>query len=158
MPESMLIRAQLVLILLCMATQVSANVISARVIGITDGDTIKVLNPANVQLIIRLAEVDAPEHHQAFGERSKQNLSLICYGKQASIEVVDVDRYERLVGRVMCEGVNANKAQVRSGIAWVYRKYLRDASLIDLENEARANHRGLWADARPIPPWEWRRR
>lgn len=154
----MLIRAQLVLILLCMATQVSANVISARVIGITDGDTIKVLNPANVQLIIRLAEVDAPEHHQAFGERSKQNLSLICYGKQASIEVVDVDRYERLVGRVMCEGVNANKAQVRSGMAWVYRKYLRDASLIDLENEARANHRGLWADARPIPPWEWRRR
>ena len=128
----------------------------ATVIGISDGDTLTVLNENKQQVKIRLAEIDAPEARQPFGTKSKQSLSELCFGKQAQIKPRVKDRYGRTVARVTCDGVDANAEQVNRGMAWVYRKYAKDNKLYVLQHEAKAAKRGLWSDPSPIPPRAWR--
>lgn len=126
------------------------------VVGVSDGDTLSARCDGE-QIRIRLAEIDAPEKGQSFGERSKQSLSRICYGKQSAIRMQGRDRYGRALAHVTCEGVSANAEQVRAGMAWVYRRYARDPTLFQLEAEASASGRGLWAETSPVPPWDWRK-
>ncbi len=136
-----------------------AGSISGKVVSIADGDTLTILDSSNSQTRVRLSAIDAPEKAQAFGQRGKQELSDICFGKQATIKVVDIDRYGRTVGDVECAGINANEEMIRSGLAWVYRKYAQGYDhLYAIENEAKSAKRGLWADSNPTPPWEWRKK
>ena len=129
----------------------------ATVIGSSDGETLTVMNQSKGQVKIRLAEIDAPEAHQAFGFRSKQSLTDLCFGKQAEIVLHVQDRNKRTVARVKCAGVNANAEQVKRGMAWVSRQYAKDQNLYILENDAKAERRGLWIDTSPTPPWEFRK-
>ena len=62
------------------------------------------------------------------------------------------DRYGRTIGTVMVDAKNVNRAMVAAGMAWAYKKYLRDQSLLDVEDEARSNKRGLWVDPEPVAP------
>ena len=57
-------------------------IVAGRVVGISDGDTITVLDDAQTQHKIRFAGIDAPEKGQAFGERSKQSLSTRRFTEQ----------------------------------------------------------------------------
>lgn len=146
-------------LLLSFSFPVRAESISGKVISIADGDTLTILDNYNTQTRVRLAAIDAPEKAQAFCQRGKQELSDICFGKQAAIKVVDTDRYGRSVGEVECDGIKANEAMVRSGLAWVYRKYAKGYDyLYAIEDEAKSAKRGLWADSNPTPPWEWRKK
>lgn len=110
------------------------------------------------QVKVRLAEIDAPEKRQPFGQRSRQALADLCFQKTARICTATTDRYGRTVARVECAGVDANAEMVRRGMAWVYTRYQTDAGLIRLEAQARERRAGLWADSSPQPPWEWRQR
>ncbi len=127
------------------------------VIAIADGDTLTVLCNDNQQIKIRLAEIDAPEKTQPFGNRSKQSLADMCFQKQAEIKPQTKDRYGRTVARVICDGTDANADQVKRGMAWVYDKYAKDRSLYALQDDAGAAKVGLWADADPVKPWEYRK-
>jgi micrococcal nuclease len=130
------------------------------VIAIADGDTLtaRCETPAGLENIkVRLAEIDAPEKGQAFGSRSKQHLADLCFQKQASVTPRTKDRYQRTVATVECEGKDAGTEQVRAGMAWVFDRYVTDRSLYAVQDDARSAKRGLWADANPVPPWEWRR-
>src|SRR5205085_613782 len=108
------------------------------------------------QQVIRLAEIDAPEKAQPFGDRSRQQLAELCFQKRAEIQSKARDRYGRTVARVTCEGKDANAEHVRTGMAWAYTKYLTDQSIKALEVDARDAHRGLWIDVTPTAPWDWR--
>ena len=110
------------------------------------------------QVKVRLVEIDAPEKSQAFGTRSKQSLSDMCFNTEAQVRDKGKDRYGRTLGRVYCVGMDANAEQIKRGMAWVYDKYVTDHSLYRLQDEAKAAKQGLWADAEPMPPWEWRHR
>ena len=90
-----------------------------HVVGVHDGDTITVLVDKQ-QIKVRLAEIDAPELRQPFGNRSKQSLSELCFQQSAKVELVAKDRYGRSVGRVKCGEVDAGAHQVALGMAWVY--------------------------------------
>jgi len=135
----------------------TGNAFSAQVIGIADGDTLTVLEN-NKPLKIRLANIDAPEKRQAWGDRSKQSLSQLCFGKDAQYVTQTIDRYKRTVAVVTCDGVQVNRAQVERGLAWTYTRYSRDSSLPAIEAKARDSKIGLWADNEPVPPWEFRRK
>jgi endonuclease YncB( thermonuclease family) len=135
----------------------TAALLLCLVVGVTDGDTIKV-RCDDEQIKIRLSEIDAPESKQPWGQRSKQSLSDLCFQKQAEVRPVTTDRYGRTVARVICDGVDANLEQVRAGMAWAYLKYLRDPDILVAEKSARADRAGLWSDVEPVPPWEWRMR
>lgn len=142
---------------LALTGQALATTVEGRVVGVSDGDTITVLSPDKQRIRVRLAEIDAPESSQAFGARSKKALSDICFGKIASINTKDTDRYGRVVSRVTCNGVDAQAHQVSGGMAWVFDRYVKDRSLYVLQTRARTERAGLWADASPVPPWEFRR-
>jgi endonuclease YncB( thermonuclease family) len=127
------------------------------VVAITDGDTLKVRCGDAPMATIRLAEIDAPEKGQPWGERSRQHLAELCHERQAELRPQAKDRYGRTVARVACAGQDASAAQIQAGMAWAFTKYLTDKSLPAVESSARAERRGLWADPAPVAPWEWRK-
>lgn len=138
----------------------SAAALLCLVVAISDGDTLKARcgEPgAYEQVTIRLAEIDAPEKGQAFGTRSKQALSDLCYRVEATIRPQTLDRYGRTVAKVECRGLDAGSEMIRQGMAWRFVRYSRDAAMQPLENAARNARTGLWADPAPVAPWEWRR-
>lgn len=135
-----------------------ADVITGKVVSVADGDTVTVLTPAKKQVKVRLDGVDAPEKAQAFGDKSKQFTSQMVFGKQVSVDVKETDRYGRSVGVVSVDGKNLNVALVSNGFAWWYREYAKDNEvLMNAESRARRERVGLWADANPVAPWDFRR-
>lgn len=129
--------------------------------AIADGDTLSARcgEPgAYEQVKVRLAEIDAPEKAQPFGNVSRQHLASLCFQQQATIRQTSRDRYGRTVARVECQGKDANLEQVRAGMAWAYTKYLTDPEVKVQEAAARAAGAGLWVDQAPVAPWEWRRK
>lgn len=129
---------------------------TGRVVTIADGDTLTVL-VNKTQVRVRLDGIDAPERGQAFGKRSRQSLSDMCAATEAQVEDRGKDRYGRTIGRVRCSGIDANSEQLRRGMAWVFTRYVPMGSpLYELEANARLRQFGLWADVRPVAPWEWR--
>jgi len=148
--------------LLALACTANAETITGLVVGVSDGDTITVLDANKVQHKIRLAGIDAPEKKQAFGNRSKESLSALAFDKTVNVETDKQDRYGRQVGKVLVNGQDVNLVQVERGMAWFYRQYQREQSPNDrrlyeaAEDAARADKRGLWRDADPMPPWEFR--
>lgn len=136
--------------------------LSGKVIGISDGDTIDVLDSSKITHRIRLAGIDAPEKAQPFGQRSKEHLSESVFGKQVEVQGGKTDKYGRTVGKILVNGLDANLEQIRAGLAWHYKQYASEQSVSDralyasAEENARGLHSGLWHDAKPMPPWEWR--
>ena len=121
-----------------------------------DGDTIEVMHLGEAERI-RLNGIDCPEKAQAFGQRAKQFTSDLAFGKVVTVKVMGHDRYGRTVGEVaLPDGRNLNRELVKVGLAWWYQRYSNDATLGQLESEARATKRGLWSDPQPIPPWKFR--
>jgi endonuclease YncB( thermonuclease family) len=153
----MLLRLFLILIIALSVSAGSAGpVYDGKVVGVSDGDTLIVLTPEKQQIKVRLAEIDAPEKSQAFGQRAKQSLSDLVFGKQVRIEQQDRDWYGRVVGKAYVGSLDVNAEQVKRGMARVYRKYAKDRALFKLEEEARSARRGLWSDPHAIPPWAYR--
>lgn len=131
---------------------------TAKVVGVSDGDTIKVLRNKE-QITIRLEGIDAPELRQSFGSRSKQALSSLAFGSTATIRKTGEDRFGRVLGFVEVNGVGINSKMVEDGWAWHFKQYNDDEKLADLERRARESKKGLWADSStPLAPWEYRAR
>ena len=97
---------------------------------VTDGDTIVVLDPANIQHKIRLTGIDALEHGQAFGTKSKDQLSDSVAGHFVVVEYDKRDRYQRILGKVLLSGEDMNLEQIRAGMAWHYKKYQFEQPLL----------------------------
>lgn len=134
----------------------AAEEFSGRVVGVADGDTITVL-AGREQRKVRLAGVDAPERGQAFGQRARQALRQMVLGREVRVVSTGRDRYERTLGTVrLADGSSVNEWMVESGWAWHYVKYSKDRRLAEFESRARAERRGLWADADPVAPWVFR--
>lgn len=148
--------AKFILIVSLIPSAALADIISGEVIKISDGDTLTILTHTKAQLRIRLTEIDAPEKKQAFGNVSKKALSSLCFRKTAIVNTNEKDRYGRVLGRVTCAGIDVNAEQIKTGMAWVYDKYVTDKSLYDLQDRAKNNKIGLWADPNPTPPWLFR--
>ncbi|MCN5995721.1 thermonuclease family protein [Escherichia coli] len=130
--------------------------IQGKVTRVLDGDTIEILqNKTPVR--IRLANIDAPEKKQAYGRWSTDQLKSLIAEQSVRVTYSHNDRYDRIIGRVFTTGGReANRFMVQSGAAWVYEHYNTDNDLATLQQEARSQKRGLWADPNPVPPWEWR--
>ena len=131
--------------------------LTGRVVAIADGDTLTVLDDLKAQHKIRLAAIDAPEKGQPFGTKSRENLAAKVFKQAVRVEVIDVDRYKREVGRIYLGDRFINMEMVADGFAWRYPQYDKPGEFTAAEADAREHRRGLWADPNPAPPWEWRR-
>ena len=158
--EGRLVRASarvalLVLLLAHVAGAQAPSVFTGRVVGVLDGDSLVVLRDGR-EVQVRLHGVDAPEGGQAFGSVCKRALSNLVFGKTVTVQVVDIDRYKRSVSRVTADGLDVGLELIRGGFAWHYRQYSNDARYAAAQDDARRARRGLWQDARPTAPWEYR--
>ena len=132
---------------------------SGKVVSIADGDTFTLLTKDKQQVKVRLSEIDAPEKAQPFGTRARQALSDLIFAKNVMVVQDDIDRYGRLVGQVYVDNTHVNRKMVQEGMAWVYRQYMKDETLLQDEKAAREARRGLWSlpSTEQVPPWEWRK-
>ena len=143
------------------------TVVEGRIVGVSDGDTVTLLTDDLVQRRVRLRGIDAPEKAQAFGNRSKQALSALVFGRRVSVAYSKVDRYDRWVGRITVgtgdSAVDVSRAMIAQGMAWHYAFYGREQPVgervgdAEAEQVARLERRGLWRDEAPVAPWEFRR-
>ncbi len=152
-----------VCLLVFLSIRVSADSLTGKVGRVVDGDTLYVLDASYKDHKIRLAGIDAPERRQAYGLASRKHLLSIVAGKQVRVEYQKRDRYGRIVGKVLLDGIDVCLEQVKVGFAWHYKKYQHEQSLedrrlyADAENKARNERLGLWRENNPNPPWEFRR-
>ncbi len=135
-------------------------VFTARVVKVSDGDTISVQVGGKGSQKVRLVDIDTPEKDQPYGREARQALAALVSRREVRLETHGADDYGRLLARVFVGEVDVNAELIRRGAAWVFRRYSDDPTLIALETEARAERRGLWAlpATERMPPWEWRHR
>ena len=145
----------------------AAFTLNGRVVSVSDGDTLNVLVNGRTERI-RLASIDAPElgkgsqqPGQPYGQASRRALADLVAGETVALRCFERDRYQRAICDVpLPDGTTANQQQVLAGMAWANMEkrgqFIRDASIRDLEQQARLAKRGLWQDASPVEPWVWR--
>jgi micrococcal nuclease len=146
-------------IILCLflSSPLFADEFTGKVVGVSDGDTITVMHLGHAERV-RLYGIDCPEKGQAFGNRAKQFTSQMVFGKEVIVKTHGCDKYNRILGNVFLpDGTNLNQELVKNGLAWWFKRYVKDVTLAILQEEARAAKVGLWADPHPMAPWEWRR-
>ena len=130
---------------------------TGKVITVHDGDTITV-QIGDRRERVRLFGIDAPERGQAYGNVARKALASRVSGRVVRIVDHGRDSYGRLVGGVFLGADDVNAELVQQGLAWVFRRYSQDAAMLGYEVAAKAAGRGLWREAHPVPPWEWRGR
>ncbi|RYG47810.1 nuclease [bacterium] len=131
---------------------------TVRVVGISDGDTVRVLTKDKRELKVRLNGIDAPEKTQAFGEKSRQWLAGKVFGKDVQLKSDGLDRYGRTLGTILVGDVNINLQSVKNGWSWWYRQYAaKRTDLQAAEQSARAAKVGIWSQPGAIEPWNYRR-
>jgi endonuclease YncB( thermonuclease family) len=136
--------------------------LAGRVVRVTDGDTVVLLDSDKAEHKIRLAGIDAPETGQEFGTKAKQHLLALVGGDPVTVAWQKRDRYGRIVGKLVRDGTDVNLAMVRAGFAWWYQQYANEQAPVDrvlyaaAEGKAKAERLGLWADKAPLAPWDWR--
>lgn len=137
--------------------------LQGKVVSVADGDTITVLDQNHKQHKIRLQGIDAPEKAQAFGDKSKQALHALVHGKTVEVVFTKKDKYGRIVGKVLLGNQDISHQQIKTGLAWHYKKYQEEQSMEDRdaysasESAAKRQNLGLWSDAQATPPWDFRK-
>ena len=137
----------------------AAETFPARVLGVVDGDTLRISRKEGETVKVRLYGIDCPEKGQRHGKEARRLAHRLSYGRVVLIESRGKERYGRTIGNVILPGgKNLNHELVRDGACWWYRRYAKEnEALADAEAEAREAKRGLWANPKPVPPWGWRR-
>jgi endonuclease YncB( thermonuclease family) len=155
----------LTLLLLTSADACAGRIIEGMVRAVYDGDTVLLATRQQSHLKVRLYGIDAPETAkpdapgQPFGAVARRTLMFKIMGRQVAAEVVEIDQYQRAVAVIRYAGRDINREMVSEGLAWAYRPYLAGpyaSEYIGAEQASRARHKGLWRDANPLPPWEFR--
>ena len=151
-------RRILITILIMFPLLLSAQVLKGRAVGITDGDTFTLLVNGNEQVKIRIDGIDAPEKKQDFGNRAKEYLSGMIWGKELTVKVSKKDKYGRSIGKISTPEIpDVGLEMIKAGLAWQYRDYNKDESYAKAERLAREKKKGLWIYKNPIRPQDFRK-
>jgi endonuclease YncB( thermonuclease family) len=128
-----------------------------------DGDTVR-LHPINAfgqenDIKLRITQIDAPERNQAYGLVARRALIKLCQanGVVATTEILAQDKYQRSLGWLQCNQVDASLYLVKQGLAWHDERYSHDREIEQAQEQAKAQKLGLWADIKPMAPWVWRK-
>lgn len=147
---------QTLLLLLLLIPFAFLSQITAKVVGIKDGDTVVVLDENNTQTTLRLAEVDCPESGQPFGKNAKQFTSDQIFGKMIKYVTTDVDRYGRTIAKIYYDEKYLSAELIKNGLGWWYFRYSKNKSLGVMQDKASKEKIGLWSDPNALAPWDWR--
>ena len=150
----------LAFILIFLSENINSEEFIGAVTKVIDGDSV-VIRHGNILKKIRLSYIDAPEVSQDHGEESKIFLKNIVLDKTVLVDTKGKDRYGRYLSDLYIhsniESIYVNAKMIKSGNAWVYKRYRSNTYLINLENHARSNKIGIWKDENPLEPWVYRK-
>ena len=143
---------------------------TAKVQRVVDGDTIYVVDNFGQKFKVRLTGIDAPEKNQTYGLASTYELTEILINKWVLLKSkpskgnpYSTDRYNRVLAKIILDGLDINLFQVSRGYAWHFKRYQKQQSPLDrklysqAELNAKKNKLGLWSEKKPIAPWKWRK-
>lgn len=133
----------------------SATVLEGKVVKISDGDTIVVLDKSKTQHRVRLFGIDAPELKQDYGRKAKDYLTALVATKLVKVVYFSKDKYKRILGIVFLNGIDINAQMVKDGLAWAFVKYSN--RYIKEQEYAKENKIGLWSGKQIIAPWDFRK-
>lgn len=148
---------KLLLILFLFPFLLSAHTLRGKIIRVSDGDTVVLLDSTNTQYRIRLDGIDCPEKGQPFGRKATDFVKELTTGKEIIVKWEKKDRYKRILGVVYADGVNVNKELLKNGLAWHYKHFNQDKELAELEQQARDKKLNIWSEKNPIEPYQWRK-
>lgn len=146
-----------ILILLLFPTTLSAHTLRGKIVRVSDGDTVVLLDSTNTQHKIRLDGIDCPEKGQPFGRKATDFVKQLTTGKEIVVEWEKKDRYKRILGVVYADGLNVNKELLKNGLAWHYKHFNQDKELAELEQQAKDKKLNIWSEKNPIEPYQWRK-
>ena len=122
-------------------------------VGVSDGDSLHLELPDGERVRVRLYGIDAPEKDQECALAARKKLGKLIYDKEIRVEVLDVDKYGRYVGKVYAGARYVNRFMLKEGLAWHYKHYAADDELLaEAEARAKAAGRGIWATESPCRP------
>lgn len=123
-----------------------------------DGDTFTCEPKEEAQFVVRVSSIDAPETGQAYWRVARARLRELT-APGSLVDCYKVDRYKRRVCRLKTkDGQDAADLILSDGLAWYSEEFAKEDSPADRERfrrlvaQARAAHRGLWAEPDPMPP------
>lgn len=150
-------RIVLFLTLFLLGAAAFSQTLTGKVVGITDGDTFKLLTADSTLVKVRLANIDCPEKKQPYATKAKEFTANAIFGKTVTISILKTDRYKRYISNVTYnDTMSLCHDLVSAGLAWHFVRYSNDDTLQQLEDRARVKKRGLWQDPYPVAPWDWR--
>lgn len=146
---------------LLIAGSATAGTLFGTVTEIHDGDTITIICLKR-PLQVHLMGIVAPEKEQAYADVARQHLSDLILNKQVVVEYSGLGDKALIVGRVFLKETDVGAQMIRDGVAWYDKPY--DTILSEnqrqmyaaCETAARTEHRGIWQDQNPIPPWKFK--
>lgn len=153
----------LLALLFFVLSPLESDTITAKVTKVTDGDTMHLLSDGK-KIIIRLHGVDSPDKCQDQFQEAKVFATESLLGQTVTFIQTDTDRFERSVGELYLSsektdlnaGVWFNKLIVEKGYAWHWPKYSNSPLLKRAQEQAKRSRVGVWQQANPMPPWEYR--
>jgi micrococcal nuclease len=143
-------------LLLAFTVHAHAAEIAVKVVAITDGDTVGVIDAEKSYFKVRLHGIDSPEKKQAYHEKATQALSGKVFQKDVVLDERGKDRYGRVIAVLKLDGRNINRELVEEGFAWQWDKYDKLGEFTEAHASAKEKKAGLWQDAVPVAPWEFR--
>lgn len=144
-------------LLLAANSSAHAAELTPKITYFYDGDTVKIKDNLS-EYKLRLSDIDAPERNQSHGKTARRALMQLCENSHVQLYITGTDKYQRRVGRLMCDNQDASIYMVKNGHAWFNKQYSMDYTLDVMEQESRMQKLGLWKSKNPIPPWQWRRK
>lgn len=143
------------------ARAATQKTVAATVVRVIDGDTVVVADEQARTYHLRLAGIDAPERKQQFGEEAREALDDLP-GRHVTLYLRKHDRYGRYIGSIWLDNTDISLRQIRQGWAWHYARYAAEQPVAErtryaqAQQEAQQHHTGLWQQADPLPPWDFR--
>lgn len=148
----------LIVLLLLLSVQLTAKTLKGKIVRVSDGDTVVLLDSNNVQHKVRLDGIDCPEKGQPFGTKATNFVKEITRNSGiVTVEWDKKDRYGRILGYLYVDSINVNKELLKNGLAWHYKHFNKDEELAKLEREAKDKKLNIWSNKNPIEPYQWRK-
>ena len=125
---------------------------------VLSGDTIMV-NYQGGLYNVRLYGVATPKNGQSYGPTAREATSRVVMGRDVDVQRIYADGNTDVAIVYIHDQYSLQSYLTGSGLAWVNESncsYDVCSNWLSMQEQARDAERGLWSEANPIAPWNWR--
>lgn len=150
------VMAGLVLALMAVCPALSWADFVAKIVTVHEGDRLTIRHDGRNETIY-IKDIDCPELKQAYGKQAKHATAAYVGSRDVVVRALKRGRNGLGTAEILLQdGRNVGHELLKEGLAWARPDSGQDQSLEEMEQLARAAHKGLWSDSNPVPPWKWK--